>query len=114
MGALEDIRDEVHALAEKIDAQNAAIAELLEKVHPTRETYTLKQLAELPESPALKTLRSWRYSSPHKLPGGGKPDGFTHDGLQAWRRETVEEWRRALLKHPTSLRGNPNLRRVPA
>jgi hypothetical protein len=108
MGILEELRDEVHALNEKIEKQNAEIMELREKIQPSREVYTLKDLADLPGVVSLKALQNYRRSAPQRLPGHGKPDGFAHNGEAAWRRETVMAWLAELAPNPFGRgRGRP-------
>ncbi len=102
---LEELRDEVRALAEKIEKQGTEIAQLREKIRPSLETYTLRQLAELPGVPKLKSLQNYRRSAPDRLPGRGRPDGFAHNGEAAWRRETVMAWLAELAPSPFGGRG---------
>ena len=92
----------LESLAEKLDAQAAAIAELggvvaalSEKITPTREIYTLIDLTTLPESPTLNTLRK----NQARQPNHGKPDGY-RGREKCWTRETVEAWRRELSAAP--------------
>jgi hypothetical protein len=92
----------LESLAEKVEAQAAAIAELggivaalAEKIVPTREIFSLRDVAELPESPPLATLRS----HPARQPNHGKPDGY-RGREKCWRRETVSAWRRELSAAP--------------
>lgn len=94
-GAIEQLT----ALVEAQTATLAGLADLVrglsDRINPTRETYTLADLAVLPESPSLKTLRN----NPDRQPNGGVPDGYA-GSKKAWRRETVEAWRRQLSKSP--------------
>lgn len=92
----------LESFAEKIDAQAAAIAELggvvaalAEKIEPTRQVYTLTDIAALPESPSLKTLRN----NQARQPNGGKPDGY-RGREKCWHRETIDAWRRELSAAP--------------
>lgn len=92
----------LEAIAEKLEAQAAAITELggvvaalTEKIAPARESYSLRDLAELPDSPPLATLRS----HPERQPNGGEPDGY-RGREKRWRRSTVEKWRRELSAAP--------------
>lgn len=95
MGVLEDLTAAVEAQSAKIDALAAEVTELRQKVAPSREIYTLADLAELPESPSLKTLRN----CPDRQPNAGRPDGY-HGAAKAWYRETVDLWRRLLSPDP--------------
>jgi hypothetical protein len=97
VGLLEDLASSITAQSAKIEALSAQIAELRAKVAPQREIYTLSDLAELPESPSLKTLRN----NPDRQPNAGQPDGY-RGAAKAWRRETVEAWRRQLAPRPDS------------
>jgi hypothetical protein len=108
-GALEDLTAAVQAQGEQIAALTAQLDELAKKIQPRRAVWTLKDLAELPESPSIKTLYNWRSKSPEKLPGHGKPDGFTRDSLAGWLDETVQAWRRQLMPMPFAIRGNPDI-----
>ncbi len=94
MSELEQLTALVEAISVKIDA-------IERRVLPVRETYTLEELAELPEAPSLKTLRN----NPARQPNRGKEDGF-RGGRKAWHRETVERWRQQLSKYPEP-RGKP-------
>lgn len=85
--SIEALTAVVEALTEKVEA-------LERLVLPIRESYTLAELAELPEAPSLKTLQN----NPARQPNCGKPDGL-RGGKKAWRRETVEKWRRQLDKY---------------
>lgn len=88
-------------LIELVEALSAKIDIIERRVLPARETYTLVELAELPEAPSLKTLRN----NPARQPNHGKEDGY-RGGRKAWHRETVEKWRRQLSKYPEP-RGKP-------
>jgi hypothetical protein len=113
MGALEALQAAVESQTAQIAGLAQTIAQLQEKIRPGREVYTLRDIAELPEAPSLKSLQNWRSTAPWKLPGHGKPDGFARDGQAAWYRETVEAWRRELLPSPFGpSRGRR--RRIPA
>lgn len=109
MGILEELRDEVRTLNESIGKQAAEIAALREKIQPGREVYRLKDLVELPEAPALKTLRN----NPARQPRGGVPDGYA-GREKAWRRDTVLEWRRQLAENPYEDRKPPRRKQEPA
>ena len=92
----------LESLAEKLDAQAAAIAELggivaalSEKIEPVRQVYSLADLAALPESPTLNTLRK----NQARQPNHGKPDGY-RGREKCWHRETVSAWRRELSAAP--------------
>lgn len=98
MGVLEDLLATIETQTAKIDALAAEVAALREKVAPTREIYALHDLAELPESPSLKTLRN----NPARQPNGGQPDGY-RAGQRCWYRETVETWRRQLSPRSDSM-----------
>ncbi len=87
-GVLED-------LAAALADLRAELAALRENRLPTREVYTLADLAELPEAPCIKTLRN----NPGRQPNYGKPDGYVGT-RKAWHRETVEAWRRQLSPAP--------------
>ncbi len=97
MGILEDLAAAIEAQSRKIEQLTAAVAELREKVLPQREVYTLRDLAELPEAPALHTLRN----SPARQPNRGQADGYK-GAQKAWRRATVEAWRRELTPGPSA------------
>ena len=95
MGVLESIAEKQDALAAAIAELGGVVAALSEKITPTREVYTLRDLAELPESPSLKTLRN----NQARQPNHGKPDGY-RGREKCWTRETVEAWRRELSAAP--------------
>jgi hypothetical protein len=95
VGILEDLVGRIETQSVKIDALAAEIAELRAKVAPSREIWTLADLAELPESPSLKTLRNCTA----RQPNGGVPDGF-RGAQKAWYAETVLAWRRQLSPRP--------------
>ncbi len=99
MGAFEELTAAVQAQSEQLAALTAELAELRRLVKPTRETYSLRDLAELPESPSLKTLRN----RPELQPNRGQPDGF-RGAQKAWRRSSVEAWRRELSPGPDAPR----------
>ncbi|MGD0728182.1 MAG: hypothetical protein ABSB63_21870 [Spirochaetia bacterium] len=95
MGALEDLTAAVSSLSSRVGELAAEVAELRAKVAPSREVYTLHDLAELPESPSLKSLQNRRELQPN----GGQADGF-RGSQKAWYRATVEAWRRELAPRP--------------
>jgi FtsZ-binding cell division protein ZapB len=99
-GLFEDLQAAVAAQTKTIAELALAVEGLKEKIAPTREVFTLREIAELPEAPSLKSLQNWRSTAPWKLPGHGRPDGYSRNGLAAWRRETVEAWRRELAPSP--------------
>lgn len=95
MGVLEDLVSAIEAQSAKIDALAAEVGQLREKVAPSREIFTLRDIAALPESPSLHTLRN----NPGRQPNGGQADGYR--GTQkAWYRQTVDGWRRSLAPRP--------------
>ena len=94
-GAIEDLTAAVAAQAERLAELSVVVLALSEKVSPHRETYTLADVAELPEAPSLKTLRN----NQARQPRGGVPDGYI-GSKKAWHRETVEAWRRELSHEP--------------
>lgn len=100
MGILEDLLAAIEALSKKIDALTSEVAQLRQKVAPQREIYTLRDLAELPESPRLKTLRN----NPARQPNGGQPDGYK-GAAKCWYAETVLTWRRKLSPGPDASHG---------
>ena len=109
MGILEEI-------ATKDDSQTASIVELQhevamlrERVAPALEVYTLRDLAALPGSPSLKTLRN----NSERQPRHGQPDGF-RGREKAWRRSTVEEWRKKLSRSPVKSKALMDTMTVPA
>jgi hypothetical protein len=91
----EDILSTLEAQSAKIDALAAEVAQLRAKVEPAQEIYSLRDLAELPGSPSLSSLRN----RPELQPHGGIPDGY-RGSLKSWYRETVESWRRQLSPGP--------------
>ena len=95
MGILETIAEKVDAQATAILELGGMVAALSEKVSPTREVYSLADLAALPEAPSLKTLRK----NQARQPNGGKPDGY-RGREKCWYRETVAAWRRELASEP--------------
>lgn len=95
MGAIEALQAAVEAQSTVIASLTTEVMQLREKIEPTRETYTLADVAALPESPSLKTLRNY----PARQPNYGKPDGYV-GSRKAWYRETVEAWRRQLSPAP--------------
>jgi hypothetical protein len=95
MGVLEAIAEKQDVLAAAIAELGGVVAALSEKITPSREIYTLHDLATLPESPSLKTLRN----NQARQPNGGKPDGY-RGREKCWLRETVEAWRRELASTP--------------
>jgi len=94
-GLLESIAEKQDVLAAAIAELGGVVAALSEKVEPTRQIYSLADLAALPESPSLKTLRN----NQARQPNGGKPDGY-RGREKCWHRETVEAWRRELSAAP--------------
>jgi len=87
--SIERLTAAVEALVTKVEA-------IERRVLLFRETFTLEELTELPEAPSLATLRN----NPDRQPNRGVPDGF-RGKKKAWRRETVEAWRRNLDSTPS-------------
>ena len=104
MGVFEDLLATLQAQGEKIDALAGEVRQLRAKIEPAREVYTLADLAELPESPSLKSLRN----HPERQPNGGVADGYRGQA-KCWLRPTVEAWRRELQPAPADA---PRLRVV--
>jgi hypothetical protein len=102
MGILEEISAKVDTLISSSAQLRAEVELLREKVAPALEVYTLRDLAALPGSPSVKTLRN----NPHRQPRHGEPDGFK-GREKAWKRETVEEWRRKLTRKSWVGKGRP-------
>lgn len=95
MPILEDLLLAVETQSAKIDLLREEVRELQQKVAPSREIFTLRDLAELPEAPSLKTMRN----RPELQPNRGQADGY-RGAQKAWRAETVEAWRRQLSPLP--------------
>ena len=95
MGILEDLTAAVSSLSSRVGELAAEVSELRAKVAPAREIYTLHDLAELPESPSLKSLRN----RPELQPNGGIPDGYKGSS-KAWLAATVLAWRHELAPRP--------------
>ena len=97
MGALEDLTAAVEAQGKQIEQLTVEISQLRQKVAPSREVYTLADLAELPEAPSLKTLRN----NPSRQPNAGQPDGY-RGAQKAWLAASVTAWRRELAPAPST------------
>jgi hypothetical protein len=95
VGLLEDLVARIEAQSVKIDALASEVAELRQKVVPSREIFTLRDVAALPESPSLKVLRN----NPSRQPNGGQADGY-RGSQKCWTAATVENWRRQLSPRP--------------
>jgi hypothetical protein len=95
MGLLEDVALKLDTLLAETVALKTEIAALHDRVMPDREIFTLRNIAALPGSPSLKTLRN----CPDRQPKHGQPDGYA-GREKAWRRETVEAWRGKILRTP--------------
>lgn len=93
MNILDEIAGKIEALSVSNEQLRQEVALLREKVAPAMEVYTLRDLAALPGSPSVKTLRN----NPDRQPRHGEPDGFK-GREKAWKRETVEEWRCKLTR----------------
>jgi hypothetical protein len=102
MGILEEISEKVDTLISSNTQLRAEVELLREKVSPALEVYTLRDLAALPGSPSIKTLRN----NPARQPRHGEPDGFK-GREKAWKRETVEEWRGKLTRKTPVGKGRP-------
>jgi hypothetical protein len=98
-GILEELAEAIHSQSRQLEALTAAVSQLREKVQPTREIYTLRDLAERPEAPGLKTLRN----CPDRQPNAGQPDGY-RGAQKCWYAETVLAWRRQLSPRPGTSR----------
>jgi hypothetical protein len=100
-GLLESIAEKQDVLAAAIAELGGVVAALSEKVEPVRQVYSLADLAALPESPSLKTLRNNQARQPKggKDRKAGEPDGY-RGREKCWYRETVEAWRRELASAP--------------
>ena len=96
MGLLEEIAASLQALVSRVDALAGEVAELRAKIQPSREIWTLKNLADLPESPSYKTL----LNNPSRQPRGGIPDGY-RGSARCWYASTVQAWRRELAPAPS-------------
>jgi hypothetical protein len=86
LGIFEELKAAVEAQTGEIRALREEVAALHERVEPTRDVYTVKDLWLLEGGSKLCTFAS--YQKNRHLP---PPDGYVHR-MRAWKRETARHF----------------------